>query len=206
MSNPYLKMSSSSRREFVLNCAKTTLGVSVLSHADRLMAASQELPKGLGGKAKAVIYLYMAGGMSHIDTFDPKTGATKGFADPIKTNADFQLGGYMTKTAQQADKISVVRSMITKTGVHQSANYMMHTGYEPRSTIIHPSLGAWAHHFLGKKGTLPASVNVMPDRRSHSSNNRLPSTIIAISGPRGSAGATSTRSIRSCSWGTTKLS
>lgn len=162
MINPYLKMNSASRREFMLNCAKTTLGVSVLSHADRLMGASSELPKGLGGKAKSVIYLYMAGGMSHIDTFDPKLGATKGFSDPIKTKADFQLGGYMTKTADQADKISVVRSMITKTGVHQSANYMMHTGYEPRGTIIHPSLGAWGQHFLGKKGTLPCSVNISP--------------------------------------------
>jgi len=102
----------------------------------------------------------MQGGMSHIDTFDPKMGETKGYAEPIGTNADFQLGGYMTKTAKQADKISVVRSMLIKTAVHQSANYIMHTGYEPRSTIVHPSLGAWAQHYLGKKGTLPCSVNI----------------------------------------------
>lgn len=162
MSNPTLKMDSATRRAFMLKTAQTALGVSVLSNLDSAIAASGPVPKGVGGKAKSVIYLYMAGGMSHIDTFDPKLGETKGFSDPIKTKADFQLGGYMTETAKQADKITVIRSMATKTGVHQSANYMMHTGYEPRGTIIHPSLGAWGQHFLGKKGTLPCSVNIMP--------------------------------------------
>jgi hypothetical protein len=160
MTNPYLKFDSATRRQFMLQSAKAALGVSVLSQADKLQAAATAVPAGVGGKAKSVIYLYMQGGMSHIDTFDPKMGETKGYAEPISTNADFQLGGYMTKTAKQADKISVVRSMLIKTAVHQSANYIMHTGYEPRSTIVHPSLGAWAQHYLGKNGTLPCSVNI----------------------------------------------
>ena len=160
MINPTLKLDSETRRQFMLKTAKTALGVTVLSQASKLPAASTAIPPGKGGKAKAVIYLYMQGGMSHIDTIDPKTGETKGFADPISTNADLQLGGYMTKTAKHADKISIIRSMLTKTAVHQGANYLMHTGYEQRSTIVHPSLGAWAQHFLGKKSTLPASVNI----------------------------------------------
>jgi len=160
MINPTLKFDSETRRQFMLKTAKTALGVTVLSQADKLQAASSALPPGKGGKAKSVIYLYMQGGMSHIDTFDPKKGETKGYADPISTNADFQLGGYMTKTAKQADKLSIIRSMLIKTAVHQGANYIMHTGYEQRSTIVHPSLGAWAQHFLGKKGTLPCSVNI----------------------------------------------
>lgn len=160
MSNTCLKLDEFSRRQFMLNTARTALGVSVLPFADKLKAASEACPPGVGGKAKAVIYLYMAGGMSHIDTFDPKSGDTKGYSDPIKTNADFQLGGYMTELAKHADKLTVIRSMATKTGVHQSANYLMHTGYEPRTTIVHPSLGAWGQHFLGRQGTLPASVNI----------------------------------------------
>jgi len=148
------------RREFVLTAAKTALGVTLLPvSAQMAQAAASE--KAGGGKAKHVIYLYMQGGMSHIDTFDPKTGDTKGFADPIKTNADFQLGGYMEKMAKQANKISIVRSMSSKTGVHEQGNYLMHTGYEQRGTIVHPSMGAWASHFLGRVGkTLPDSVTV----------------------------------------------
>jgi len=159
MKNPYLKLDPASRREFMLRTAKTALGVSVLSGFDNLKAASE--PAAKGGKAKSVIYLYMGGGMSHIDTFDPKTGTTKGFKDPIKTNADMMLGGYMTKMAEHGDKITVVRSMTSKTGVHEAGSYIMHTGYDPRGTIVHPTLGSWAQHFKGRSHkTLPSSVTI----------------------------------------------
>jgi hypothetical protein len=163
MKNPYLKLNPASRREFMLRTAKTALGVSVLSGLDnQAFGASEPAPAGKGGKAKAVIYLYMGGGMSHIDTFDPKTGETKGYKDPISTNASgIQLGGYMTKMAQHADKISIVRSMTSKTGVHEAGTYIMHTGYDPRGTIVHPTLGSWAQHFKGRSHeTLPSSVTV----------------------------------------------
>ena len=154
------RFDGATRREFVLTAAKTALGVTLLPVGAQMAQAAASEKTG-GGKAKHVIYLYMQGGMSHIDTFDPKTGDTKGFADPIKTNADFQLGGYMEKLAKQANKISIIRSMSSKTGVHDQGNYIMHTGYEPRGTIVHPSLGAWGSHFLGRATkTLPDSVTV----------------------------------------------
>jgi len=159
MSNPFLKLDPASRREFMLRTAKTAFGVSVLSHFDSAFGASSPAPSGVGGKAKSVIYLYMSGGMSHIDTWDPKTGDTKGAKDPIKTKADFQLSGYMTEMAKVADNISIVRSMSSKTGVHEAGSYVMHTGYDPRGTILHPTLGSWAQHFLGRSHkTLPSSV------------------------------------------------
>lgn len=159
MSNPFLKLDPASRREFMLRTAKTAFGVSVLSHLDNAFGASSALPSGVGGKANAVIYLYMAGGMTHIDTWDPKTGETKGAKDPIKTKAGFELGGYMTEMAKVSDKISIVRSMSSKTGVHEAGTYVMHTGYDPRGTIVHPTLGSWGQHFLGRSHkTLPSSV------------------------------------------------
>jgi hypothetical protein len=159
MSNPFLKLDPASRREFMLRTAKTAFGVSVLTHFDQAFGASSPAPSGVGGKAKSVIYLYMSGGMSHIDTWDPKTGDTKGGSDPIKTKAGFELGGYMTEMAKVADKISIVRSMSSKTGVHEAGNYVMHTGYDPRGTIVHPTLGSWGQHFLGRSHkTLPSSV------------------------------------------------
>lgn len=160
MKNPYLKLDPESRREFMLRTAKAALGVSVLSNAQLGHGASAPVPNGVGGKAKSVIYLYMEGGMSHIDTFDPKHGETKGFKDPIKASgADFELGGYMSNTAKIAGDIAIIRSMTSKTGVHEAGNYMMHTGYEQRGTILHPTLGSWAQHFKGRSHpTLPSSV------------------------------------------------
>lgn len=163
MKNEYLKLSPASRREFMLRTAKTALGVSVISGLDNnVFGAAEPAPAGKGGKAKAVIYLYMSGGMSHIDTFDPKTGDTKGFKDAIKaTGGDMQLGGYMTNLAKHGDKLCLVRSMTSKNGAHEAANYGMHTGYEPRGTIVHPTLGSWAQHFKGRSHkTLPSSVAI----------------------------------------------
>jgi hypothetical protein len=157
------KLDQLTRRQVMAQAAKTALGVSILPIG---LGAARAAAAG-GGKAKAVIYLYMQGGMSHIDTFDPKAGETKGFSEAISTKGDYQLSGYMTETAKVADKVAIVRSMTSKTGVHDQGNYLMHTGYDPRGTIVHPSMGAWASHFLGrtmgkdgKPSTLPDSVTI----------------------------------------------
>ncbi|TLD68631.1 DUF1501 domain-containing protein [Phragmitibacter flavus] len=158
--NPSLKLDPSSRRAFIMRAAKTTLGVSLLAEADQAFGASSAVPPNVKGRAKSVIYLYMGGGMSHIDTFDPKTGDTKGAKDLIKTNVGgIQFGGYMTRLAKHADKMSIIRSTTTKNGVHGPASYLMHTAYEERGTIVHPTLGPWARHFKGPSHkTLPSSV------------------------------------------------
>src|SRR5581483_7137770 len=87
------------------------------------------------GTAKHVIWLQMVGGMSHIDTFDPKTGATKGPKGAISTKAGFQISEYLPKTAAVANKICVIRSMTAKVGVHAAAQYVIRTGYEQRGTV-----------------------------------------------------------------------
>ena len=164
MKNQYLYLDPASRREFMLKTAKAALGVSVLSGLDNqaFAAADGAGPvAGKGGKAKSVIYLYMGGGMSHIDTFDPKTGETKSPKEPVQVKGgEFQLGGYMTKLAgEHGDKLCLIRSMTSKTGVHEDGSYIMHTGYDPRGTIVHPTLGSWAQHFKGRSHkTLPSSV------------------------------------------------
>ncbi len=152
------------RRSFAEHVAKTTLGVMLLPHLMIGRAAAAADPKSLPGfgKAKNVIWLQMVGGMSHIDTLDPKTGDTKGARDPIQTKADYQLGGYLPTLAKDhAEKLAIIRSMTSKTGVHASGQYLMRTGYEQRGTIKHPVLGAWAQEILGKSSqSLPSSVCV----------------------------------------------
>lgn len=165
MNAPFLSLDPVSRRSFTEQLARTTLGVTLLPHlvpaADSAPAADVKTLPGFG-KAKNVIWLQMIGGMSHIDTLDPKTGESKGARDPIQTKADYQLGGYLpTMAKDHADKLAIIRSMTSKTGVHASGQYLMRTGYEQRGTIKHPVLGAWAQELLGKSSkTLPSSVCV----------------------------------------------
>jgi uncharacterized protein (DUF1501 family) len=91
-----------------------------------------------------------------------KLATAKGPAIPIQTKAGYQLGGYLPTLAKDhSDKLAIIRSMTSKTGVHASGQYLMRTGYEQRGTIKHPALGAWAQELLGKSSkNLPSSVCV----------------------------------------------
>jgi hypothetical protein len=163
--NPFLHSDPLSRRSFAERIALASFGVTLMpfglraGEGDKINGDVKSLPG--FGKAKNVIWLQMIGGMSHIDTLDPKSGASKGPKAPIKTKADFQLGGYLPKLADQADKIALIRSMSSKTGVHASGQYLMRTAYEQRGTVKHPTVGAWAQNLLGPSHkTLPSSVCV----------------------------------------------
>jgi len=128
------------------------------------------------GLAKHIIFLQLRGGMSHIDTFDPKSGATKGPKGGITAKGGMQLSEFLPNIAKVSDKIAVIRSMTAKVGVHASAQYFMRTGYEQRGTIKHPCLGAWAQTFLGPSNkTLPSSVCV--NHGSEHGNGFFPATL-----------------------------
>ena len=155
------------RRRFVSLAAKSFLGVSILPWASHssLNGAGLGLnrPLNYAPKAKNVIYLYMSGGMTHLDTFDPKTGTeTGGPTQTIKTNADgVQLAENLPLLANHANKIAVVRGMSSTKGAHQQGNYFMHTSYAQRATIVHPSMGAWMTRLDGRfNPTLPGAVVV----------------------------------------------
>ena len=147
------------RRQFVARAAKTALGVSLLpvAGAPRILRAAGSG----GGKAKHCIFFYMAGGMSHMDTFDPKPGTenggkTQGVATGLP---GIELAEFLPGLAKRFKDIAVVRSMTQKTGDHRGGSYWMHTSYQKRATIVHPTMGPWAQTLLGKgHETLPDSV------------------------------------------------
>jgi hypothetical protein len=162
MNATFLPHSPITRRYWAERVAQAALGVTLLPHlvpaAEEIASPSRAIPG--FGKAKQVIWLQMIGGMSHIDTLDPKTGESQGARPPIATPAGYQLGGYLPQLAKDhSSKLAIIRSMTSKTGVHASGQYLMRTGYEQRGTIKHPALGAWAQELLGKSSqTLPSSV------------------------------------------------
>ncbi|MEY5010005.1 MAG: hypothetical protein RLZZ253_1144, partial [Verrucomicrobiota bacterium] len=159
------------RRLFVRHCAKLAFGLSVFP-----LHPVAAAPRGPGfGKAKSIIMIFLDGGLSHIDSFDPKSGPGKGPGDPVSTKGGFQITSFFPETAKVADKLTVIRSMSAKVGVHDAARYLMRTGYEKRGTIVHPNLGAWARHYLGADGkTLPSSVTI--NHGSEHGNGFFPAT------------------------------
>ena len=154
-----------SRRDFVTGAAKSFLGLGAMPLLANMAstAIASGTPLNPTAKAKAVIYLYMNGGMSHLDTFDTKPGAeTQGPVESIKTSADgVQISEYLPKLADQMHNVAVVNSMNSTQGAHAQGRYFMHTSYFLRGTIKHPDMGAWATKFLGKINPgLPANIKI----------------------------------------------
>ena len=135
-------LDSLTRRKFVERCAATSFGLSILPTVPLTAADSAAQKPVAFGKAKSVIWLMLSGGLSHIDSFDPKEGKSKGPAKTINTSAGFQVTDFFPKFATVADRVCLIRSMEAKIGVHAPAQYFMRTAFEKRGTILHPNLGA----------------------------------------------------------------
>jgi hypothetical protein len=154
------------RRRFLERFVCASLGVRVASTGGaggRAFAAAAATGAGatVGAKARSVICLYMRGGMSHIDTFDPKPGKPQmAGVRAIATSADgVQVSEWFPRLSKQMHRIALVRSMTSTQGIHEMGAYTAHTSYFMTPTIRHPSLGTWAVKLLGSTNrVLPGSV------------------------------------------------
>ncbi len=154
-----------SRRAFLSNSALSLLGVGALPMFSGL-ALGQDVgtvPLRPDAKAKNVIFLYMSGGMTHLDTFDLKPGAeTQGPTEATKTSADgVIINKLFEKLSKQMHHVTLVNSLTSNQGAHQQGQYLMHTSYVLRGTIKHPTMGAWMSLMMGARNpTLPAHVAI----------------------------------------------
>jgi hypothetical protein len=150
------------RRE-VLKCG--AIGATSYFLADRLkQPALADTPP---AKAKAVIQIWMWGGPTHIDTFDPKPGAGEDYTGPLRraiaTNVDgIQIGELLPRLAENADKYSIIRSMTHGNNGHETAAYMVQTGRKDGDGVVYPNVGAVVSLFkgydAGYKGLIPPYV------------------------------------------------
>jgi len=116
-------------------------------------------------KIKSVIQVFLWGGMSHNDTWDPKPGMgyeyLGEFDKVIPTTVDaFKLSNLFPSLAKHADKFSLIRSMTHGNNGHETAAYLMQTGHKPGGRLAYPSIGAIFTYFKKEqyKGLLPPYV------------------------------------------------
>ena len=177
------------RREMLARCANGFGAVAMAGLMNKADAAplrpSTELPNGTlaphyAAKAKNVIFLYMDGGPSQVDTFDPKPRLTKENGKPFGMKmeptqfnnngntlaspwefSDYGQSGIPVSTlfpqvAKHVDKLAVVRSMVVEFPEHTNANYFLHTAH---GLAGRPSAGAWVSYGLGSENdNLPGFV------------------------------------------------
>ncbi|MCX6907571.1 MAG: DUF1501 domain-containing protein, partial [Verrucomicrobia bacterium] len=109
-----------------------------------------------GARCDAVILLWMQGGVSHLDTFDPKPDAPSEIHGPFKaigTNVPgIQLCEHLPRMARIADKIAFIRSMRHGEGAHERAKSHVLSGCKPLPGVIHPDIGSVVSEELGRRG------------------------------------------------------
>ena len=114
-------------------------------------------------RRKACILLWMAGGPSQFETFDPKPGAeTQGPTRAVPTAVPgLQIAEHWTKVARVTSQLAVIRSMTSAEGNHGRATYLLHTGYAPSGGIVHPGIGSLVAGELGPEDfDLPHFVSI----------------------------------------------
>lgn len=130
------------RRELVRWGAGAGLGAFATSLLARQARAAD--PAARHASARTCILLYMAGGPSHIDTWDPKPGRPAG--GPWKAIATaapgIQIGEHLPLLGARMQQLALIRSVTTKEGNHDRARHLMHTGYPPQGGVDHPAFGS----------------------------------------------------------------
>jgi len=148
-----------SRRGFLHTVSAGALAAGTLTLRDVMSLQAAELRK----QGKSMILLWMGGGPSQFETFDPKPNhANGGETKAISTSVSgIQIAQGWEKTAAVIDDLAIIRSMTNKEGSHPRATYQMHTGYIPSGSVKHPSLAASiAKEISDPQFELPAVVSV----------------------------------------------
>ena len=149
-----------SRRCFFKSGITGFLGLVAMQHFGSNCFAQLEdvLPR-----AEHCIVLFMNGGASQIDTFDPKPSTKNGgpFAAIPTSVEGVQVSEHLPHVAEQAHHLSIIRSMISREGNHGRARYLLHTGYAPGGAVRHPTLGSLTSYYLeDSQSDLPSCVNI----------------------------------------------
>ncbi len=131
--------------------------------------ASAGIGMGAPARAKSCILIWLDGGPSHLELFDPKPEAPQEVRGPfgsIRTNvAGIELCELLEKSARQADKFALVRSMTSPLGEHGIANQFLLTGFEPSTNLQYPSYGSVVAKLQKVGAALPPFVAI-PDAGS----------------------------------------
>ena len=130
--------------------------------ARSLARAAEAAPR--GAPAKSVIVLWMQGGPSQLETFDPHPNTKfSGDTRAIKTSVPgIKIGNGLDLVAQQMQHIALVRSVVSDQKDHERATYNAKTGFRPDPTMVHPALGSVICRQLNDRLEIPRHISIMP--------------------------------------------
>jgi hypothetical protein len=154
------------RRAFLRIGSIATFGCCSWSDILRLRAASGAVTP----NEISIIHLWLAGGLSHLDTFDLKPDADRRHRSvfkPIPSSVDgLQVSEHLPRTARIMRKVTLIRSMTHKQSAHGAAQTLMLSGHNALPTLLAPSMASVLSKELGARNELPSYV-VIPQPRGN---------------------------------------
>ena len=160
MSNITSSTTGIPRRDFLRAGAAGVIGLTF--HDWLATKASGQVPE---AKAKSVIQLWMNGGPTHLDTWDPKPEAGEAYCGPLKnpvaTNvAGVRISELLPLLAKHADKYSIIRSFTHRNDGHETGTYIVQTGRTPTAELSYPAMGAVLAYKKGQQTKLPPYITL----------------------------------------------
>ena len=148
------------RRSMLGLSSATMLGMPIA----QMLARAGETQK---AKAEHVVLFWCGGGMSHIDTWDPKPGRpVAGEFSPINTSAEgVQISSIFPQLAKQMHHAALIRSIAGTNGAHGRASYQLQTSYNQSANLIHPGIGSIVAHEKDRLGDLPSFITISGNAR-----------------------------------------
>ena len=166
-----------SRRDLIRIGGLSALGLGLgdFFHLRNASAAGSPLKP----KAKSCILIWLDGGPSHLETFDPKPDAPEEVRGPLETIATnvagVRIGECFERTAQVMDKLAIVRSLTSPLGEHNFGTHYLMTGYKPSPALEYPTFGAIVAQVRDQSGVLPPHIAVPTFSGNVTGNGFLPS-------------------------------
>ena len=175
-----------SRRDFLTVGAVAGLGLNLGDFfAIRRAQAEQKHYDFLEPTAESVIQIFLPGGMSAQETFDPKPYAPieyRGEMGSIPTNVEgIVLGDTLKQTAQITDKLTILRAMTHGEAAHERGTHNMFTGYRPSPALVFPSMGSIVSHEYGPRNNLPPYVCIPNQPNPYAGTGYLSSSFAPFS-------------------------
>jgi hypothetical protein len=169
-----------------------------LGQLKALQAAAESGPATATPKARSVIYIFLSGGLSQIDSFDMKPDAKKEFRgsfNPIATRTEgIQICEHLPLLARRSNAWSICRSMTHPFNEHSQGHMVMLSGRSdlPPSFDLNkpkesdwPSIGAIANQHVSPKGVMPSSI-ALPERLVHRTGRVIPGQFGGVMGNQAS--------------------
>jgi hypothetical protein len=151
-----------SRREFLYVGLVGGLGLTLPEFLKLEAQGAQKSYESKEGVAKAVIHIFLPGGMSAQESFDPKPYAPIEYRGPLGSIGTaiegIRFSEKFAETAKIADRIAVIRSLSHGEAAHERGVHNMFTGYRPSPAVSYPSFGSIVSHELGVRKSLPPYV------------------------------------------------